>query len=128
MRFFDRKVARLVGYRGARANYAMLQEIPARLREHAKNKQADLEAAKGEARRRRAQALVADGVEAAEARVEQRDAVDETAEEAVAKITAELQRSTPKREPRLGRTRTTAIAGPSICSPSARPGGPEPPV
>ena len=46
VRFFDRKVARLIGYSGARANYAMLQEIPARLREHAKIKQADVEEAK----------------------------------------------------------------------------------
>jgi hypothetical protein len=35
VRFFDRRVALLIGYRDARANYAMLQEIPARLREHA---------------------------------------------------------------------------------------------
>src|SRR5215203_244122 len=35
-RYFDRKVARLVGYDKARANYAMLNEIPIRLREHAK--------------------------------------------------------------------------------------------
>ena len=46
VRFFDRKVAGLVGYRDARANYAMLQEIPLRLREHAKNKQSDVETAK----------------------------------------------------------------------------------
>src|SRR5262249_9732775 len=31
VRFFDRKVARLVGYQDARANFAMLQEIPTRL-------------------------------------------------------------------------------------------------
>lgn len=35
VRFFDEKIARLVGFAGARANYAMLNEIPARLREHA---------------------------------------------------------------------------------------------
>jgi hypothetical protein len=34
VRFIDEKVARLVGYRGARANYAMLNEIPLRLRAH----------------------------------------------------------------------------------------------
>ena len=34
-RFFDRMVARLVGYDTARPNYALLNEIPQRLREHA---------------------------------------------------------------------------------------------
>jgi hypothetical protein len=35
VRFFDRQVARLVGYDKARGNYALLNEIPLRLREHA---------------------------------------------------------------------------------------------
>jgi FtsZ-binding cell division protein ZapB/archaellum component FlaC len=34
-RWLDRKVARLIGYDRARANYAMLQEIPRRLEQHA---------------------------------------------------------------------------------------------
>lgn len=34
-RFFDRKVAALVGYQNARPNYMSLNEIPLRLREHA---------------------------------------------------------------------------------------------
>ena len=46
VRFFDRKVAGLLGHRDARANYARLREIPLRLREHAKNKQSDVETAK----------------------------------------------------------------------------------
>lgn len=41
VRFFDRGVARLVGYETARANYHMLQEIPRRLREHAERLRAD---------------------------------------------------------------------------------------
>jgi hypothetical protein len=43
VRFFDEKVAALVGYHGARANYAMLNEIPARLREHAERRRTNLE-------------------------------------------------------------------------------------
>ncbi|MBR0905544.1 hypothetical protein [Bradyrhizobium liaoningense] len=35
VRFFDRKVANLVSYASARTNYTMLNEIPARLRQHA---------------------------------------------------------------------------------------------
>jgi chromosome segregation ATPase len=45
IRYLDRKVAMLCGYREARANYAVLLEIPVRLREHAEGvrKQADEE-------------------------------------------------------------------------------------
>ena len=35
VRYFDRKVANLVGFESARPNYTLLNEIPARLREHA---------------------------------------------------------------------------------------------
>jgi hypothetical protein len=35
VRYFDRKVANLVGYDAARPNYTLLNEIPERLREHA---------------------------------------------------------------------------------------------
>lgn len=44
VRYLDRKVARLVGYDKARANYALLNEIPLRLREHANRVKDDLEA------------------------------------------------------------------------------------
>ncbi len=35
VRFFDRKVAHHIGYEAARVNYALLLELPERLREHA---------------------------------------------------------------------------------------------
>jgi hypothetical protein len=60
VRFFDRKVAGLVGYRNARANYAMLREIPLRLREHAKNKQSEVEIAKARVAEVERQALRTD--------------------------------------------------------------------
>jgi hypothetical protein len=44
-RFFDNKVASLIDYRQARANYAMLNEIPERLRGHANRKAEDVQAA-----------------------------------------------------------------------------------
>lgn len=44
-RWLDAKLARLVGFEDARANYARLQEIPVRLREHAEQKKRDAEAA-----------------------------------------------------------------------------------
>jgi hypothetical protein len=43
-RWLDAKVARLIGFADARANYARLQEIPLRLREHAEQKKRDAEA------------------------------------------------------------------------------------
>ena len=92
VRFFDRKVARLIGYSGARANYAMLREIPARLREHAKNKQADLDEAKRKLAVVERDALVAAGVEPLEDRVEAAHAAMKVAEDEVVKITAELKR------------------------------------
>jgi hypothetical protein len=62
-RSLDRIVADFISYPDARANYAMLIEIPARLREHAKGKRAvadDVRAARGEVERR---AMIAVGVE-----------------------------------------------------------------
>ncbi|MCI0465850.1 MAG: hypothetical protein L0Y57_02415 [Beijerinckiaceae bacterium] len=43
VRFFDAKIAALIGYREARANYAMLNQIPERLRDHANRVSAELE-------------------------------------------------------------------------------------
>ena len=62
----------------------MLQEIPARLREHAKNKQRDVEAARQHVAGIEREALVADGIEALEARVEAAQAAVTAAGEAVA--------------------------------------------
>lgn len=42
VRFLDRKVARLVGFDKARANYTALNEIPQRLREHAARVKAEI--------------------------------------------------------------------------------------
>ena len=91
VRFFDRKVARLVGYHEARANYAMLQEIPARLREHARNKQGDVEAALGRVVEIERQALVSDGIEPLEAKAAHEQAAMKAGEEAVAANTVALQ-------------------------------------
>ena len=92
VRFFDRKVARLIGYSSARANYAMLQEIPVRLREHAKIKEADLDEAKRKLAVVERDALVAAGVEPLEDRVQAAHTAMKAAEDEVVKITAELKR------------------------------------
>ena len=44
VRYFDEKIAALINYREARANYAMMNQIPDRLRAHADRLAADLEA------------------------------------------------------------------------------------
>ena len=91
VRFFDRKVARLVGYHNARANYAMLNEIPIRLREHAKRKHADVEVAKAHVSEIERRVMVAEGMEALEGRAAAAvDAMRAAAEE-VMKVTAELK-------------------------------------
>jgi hypothetical protein len=43
VRYFDAKIAALINYRDARANYAMLNQIPDRLRDHAKRVAAEFE-------------------------------------------------------------------------------------
>ena len=66
VRFFDRKVAKVCGFIEARPNYAMLLEIPLRLREHADRKAAmvaEVTAARTAIERA---GLVADGFEALE--------------------------------------------------------------
>jgi len=91
VRFFDGKVARLVGYDAARPNYHMLNEIPLRLREHAER----LKAAVAEATARREAleraALVADGIEALEAAAEAAEAALEAAADAQEELEARLK-------------------------------------
>ncbi len=98
VRYFDRKVARLIGYRAARANFAMLQEIPRRLREHATNKHNDVAAAQKQLAGVERAALVAGGVEPAEARLATAQAQAKAAGETVLKITGELQRIEDERQ------------------------------
>lgn len=48
VRYFDGLVANLIGFIKARPNYAMLNEIPLRLREHAERQEANVSAAEAE--------------------------------------------------------------------------------
>jgi hypothetical protein len=98
VRFFDRMVMRSVGYHDARANYAMLREIPVRLREHATNKEHDVDAAKAQVAAIERQALVDDGIEPLEARAQRAHAAMSAAEETVAKVTVELGKIEAKRQ------------------------------
>lgn len=80
-RWLDGMVARLVGYREARPNFAVLNEIPIRLREHAERQQEKAEAATATLLAREQEALDAAGgkplreaLAAAEARIAAIDA------------------------------------------------------
>jgi hypothetical protein len=80
-RWLDGKVARLIGFADARANYARLNEIPKRLREHAEAQNAAAEAQYQDLKDLDTAAREADGVPALEAQLEQQqsklDAIDE---------------------------------------------------
>ncbi|MDJ0739214.1 MAG: hypothetical protein QNJ91_05830 [Gammaproteobacteria bacterium] len=85
VRWLDGKVARLIGYADARANYARLNEIPARLDEHAANLRTVADGEFATLRERDDAARAADGIPALDARVaaEQRalDDIDNMIEE-----------------------------------------------
>jgi hypothetical protein len=98
VRLFDRIVERSIGYRDARANYARLKESPARLREHATTREHDIDAAKDLVVALERQALVADGIEPLETRAEAAHAAMVSAEQTVAKITADLGKLEAKRQ------------------------------
>ena len=79
-RWLDGKVARLVGYADARANYSRLREIPLRLREHAQQTRQQADTEFEALRELDRQARAADGIPALEAvqekQQEQLDAID----------------------------------------------------
>lgn len=77
-RTMDRLVARVVGYDKARANYALLNEIPQRLREHARRIINVLRDERERLTAMERQALVTAGIEPLEARAAQaKEAMDE---------------------------------------------------
>jgi hypothetical protein len=63
----DTMVSDFIGFPGARANYAMLTEIPLRLRQHAQSRRSSVDAIKTRLAAVERQAMVAAGIEAKEA-------------------------------------------------------------
>ena len=102
VRYLDGMVARLIDYAGARVNYTMLCEIPVRLREHANEKQRDVEASQEQVTMLERKALVDDGIEPVEAQAETANASVEAAEDAVVKITGELRQIEAERRQATG--------------------------
>lgn len=89
IRYLDGRVARLVGYQDARANYNRLTEIPLRLREHATNARAAADAAHAELERLDVEARKADGIPALE---DKKAAV----EAGIAKLDAAIQEASER--------------------------------
>ena len=89
-RFFDRRVAALVGYDRARANYALLNEIPVRLRAHADRVMQDLAREKTRLKEIEKAALTAAGNDTVQARVAEAKAKLDSAEGTLAKASQAL--------------------------------------
>lgn len=96
VRFLDRKVARLVRYDKARADYALLLDIPLRLREHAARVKSDLGAEEARLVALEREALIRAGAEPLQAKaaqakagLEEAERNLETAKAAVAQFEAE---------------------------------------
>ncbi len=90
VRFLDRKVARLVGYDAARANYFMLNEIPVRLRAHAERLRAEVEAGRARLAAIERTELAKSGIEPLEAKVAEAETALEQAEDRLAEADAEV--------------------------------------
>jgi hypothetical protein len=89
-RFLDRRVARLVGYDKARANYALLNEIPLRLRGHAQRMKEEIAAERARLTAVERVALQAAGAAPLQATVESARSSLIEAEQALAAAKKEL--------------------------------------
>jgi hypothetical protein len=78
-RFGDQSIARLIGYDKARANYALLTEIPMRLREHVRHVRRELAEQAEKLKEIERAALLSAGIEALEERASQTKAALDTA-------------------------------------------------
>jgi hypothetical protein len=106
VRYFDGLVAGLVGYHKARPNYAMLTEIPLRLREHAERQEANVAEAEAELAAMEKAAVDAAGgvpmreaIAEAEAEIERLDAEILAAEDQRDNAATELRSLAEGRDP-----------------------------
>jgi hypothetical protein len=97
-RFADSGIARLIGYDKARANYALLNEIPLRLREHVENVRHEVRAEEEKLKEIERAALVNAGIEPLEQRASEANAALENGTEALAAATATLAALDRERE------------------------------
>ena len=83
-RFIDGWVARLIGYSGARANYALLNDLPSRLREHVSYMRKELQAEEARLKTIEREALVNAGIGPLEQRATDSEAALDAAEKTLA--------------------------------------------
>lgn len=107
VRFWDRKVAALVNYPDARANYAMLNEIPTRLRAHAQRQVDEVANQNGKLGEIELAALRAAGSGAAEERVATARTSAKSAEDALMAAEAAIA-ALDARQGEFTRSRTDA--------------------
>ena len=97
-RWLDGKVARLIDYQDARANYARLQEIPLRLREYAEQRKRDAEAAFAVLREMDERARERDGVVALEVNRDEEQAALEAVDARIEKANDQYGRLLERKE------------------------------
>lgn len=102
VRYFDRKVARLVGYDKARANYALLAEIPVRLREHAARMREEIAAERARLTAVERASLVEAGIEPLETRAAEARHALEAADRALAEAQSRLSALDREHESAIG--------------------------
>jgi hypothetical protein len=90
-RYFDELVARLIGYREARANYFMLNQIPDRLREHAGRVRAEFETQKQRLSELRQEKLLKAGAGPLQEKAARAKAALDAAEEAFQEATQRFE-------------------------------------
>lgn len=98
VRFLDRKVASLIRYDAARADYAMLTEIPVRLREHAARCEAQIDAAADALAAFERETLLREGLSEREAAVVSAKSALDAAETALADASEKLAAIEGERE------------------------------
>ena len=100
-RFADSSIARLIGYDKARANYALLNEIPVRLREHLDHLRREVAAEEEKLKEIERTALVSAGIGSLEERAGQTKATLDTATKELEAASATLSALDRERDGRL---------------------------
>jgi hypothetical protein len=110
VRYFDDLIARMIRFQQARANYAMLNQIPDRLREHAGRVRAEFEAARAGLAAFRQEALIKAGGGPAQERATQTKAALDASEAALAKASQNFDALDHAYDTLIGRDNQGAFA------------------
>ena len=109
-RYFDGKVARLIGYQQARPNYHMLNEIPKRLREHAERLDAAVDERESELEQFERRYLEETGIVPLEAAMDAAEAAHAKADSALEALEQQLEALDQQQDSLLDLSRNTDIS------------------